>query len=129
MKKRLLLLAFSLFALIYTSRAQAFASINLPTNLAYDGSEQTLQVTVQGISWTYPQMKTFVGTLGQISGVTYFNPVVTEGQSEGYFELRFKAGSKADFQHLLRQVFCTLDIQRVQLNQIPFESCQQILVP
>ncbi len=97
MKKRLLLLVFSLFALIYTSHAQAFASINLPTNLAYDGSEQTLQVTVQGISWTYPQMKTFVGTLGQIPGVTYFNPTVTEGQSEGYFELRFKAVPKPIF--------------------------------
>lgn len=122
-------MAISFFALLNITRAQASAGINLPVNLAYDGSEQTLRADVHGISWTYPQMKGLAGELGNISGVTYFNPVVTEGQPDGYFDLRFKAASKADFQQLLRQVFCTLHIQRVQLNVTQFENCELIVVP
>lgn len=74
-------------------------------------------------------MKTHIAALNQVAGVTYYNPVVKEGETQGHFDLRFKAASKAELQQLLRKVFCTLNIVHVELGQATFNDCQLIVVP
>lgn len=129
MNKRVLFLALSLFTLIHVCRAQASARLTLPANTVYDGTEHTLQFQVHGVTWTHADMKTFIGNLSGVNGITYFNPVVPEGETDGICHLQYKAGSKADFRALLRTLFCTLNIQRIELGTNTFENCQQIVVP
>ena len=130
MKIRILFILTISFALINVCRAQqSAAELLLPQGLLLDGSAQELRFSVTGVNWSYPTQKTYGAALAQVPGMLYFNPVVTEGLSNGYCEIRISAHSKEELQTLLRSVFCTLDIQSVKLNQNAFDSCQLIVVP
>lgn len=126
MTQRILCILLPLSVMMHICRAQGSAELMLPNPPVLDGTEQALRVNVADVSWTYPDMKSFVTTVQGTPGLRYFSPVLLEGQTKGYIELNYATVSATELRDLLRSVFCTLKINRIKINQTVFDNCQHI---
>ena len=111
------------------SQESSSAKLTVPADMDYTGEAQEITFTVAGVNWDGAVMKTHMYAIVDIPGVQYFNPVIAQGATGGYCELRFAAPSRADFESIMRKVFCELDIRHIQVNQATFAECGSIVIP
>ena len=131
MKKRFLFTGLLRLAMAHFGMAQtgSAAQLSVTADETATAGKHQLQVTLTGFDSARPAIKAHIGNVTAIPGIVYFNIVVAEGASEGHFDLRFNANGKTEYQQMLKQVFCKLNIQAIKINQTTFQDCQQIIVP
>lgn len=136
MKKHILFLFLLISGLGFGASAQQTqnptvrAQFLLPSGMQFArGQEQQIQIRVNGLDESQEYLRTRTVDVNSIPGITTFNMILDDNNEDGYFDLRFTASTKAEFETMIREVFCRLDIQSVLINDTAFENCRLLTIP
>lgn len=93
------------------------------------GQEHQLQVQLSGFDGNQEYLRTRTVDVNTVPGVIQFNLMLDDDNHNGYFDLRFSASTKDEFQAMLREIFCRLNIRFIRLNDVDFTDCRLLQVP
>lgn len=132
MKKIVLLLlaagACSLPALAQSDEVRA--QLVMPQGVQFArGMENQLQVKLTGFDGNQEYLRTRTVDVNTVPGVLQFNLILDDDNQSGYFDLRFSSSTKAEFETMLREIFCRLNIRYIMVNDVNFEGCRLISIP
>ena len=124
-----------LFAAGYCLAADAQASevraqLLMPEGVQFTrGIENQLQVQLSGFDGNREYLSTRTVDVNTVPGVIQFSLILDDDNQNGYFDLRFSSSTKAEFETMIREIFCRLNIRYITVNDVNFEGCRSISIP
>lgn len=126
----LLLMLLGLGTCAYTQADNMRAQVLIPPGIQFArGMEQQLQAQLSGFDGNQEYLRTRAVEVNTVPGVIQFTLILDDDNHNGYFDLRFSASTKAEFETMLREIFCRLNIRFVMVNDVNFENCRLITLP
>lgn len=106
------------------------AQVLIPPGIQFArGQEHQLQVQLSGFDGNQEYLRTRTVDVNTVPGVLQFNLILDDDNYNGYFDLRFSSSTKAEFETMLREIFCRLNIRFVMVNDVNFENCRAVTIP
>lgn len=130
MKRKIILICLLLTAILKYSVGQTSVKLMIPPGLQLaQGQENQLIIDVAGINGSSQSISEHITDISTVPGVLYFSIVIQPEQTAGYCDLRFNVVSKQDLEIMLKAIFCKLNAQSIQINDVFFTDCQKIIIP
>lgn len=126
----LLMMMLALGTFAHAQADNVRAQVLIPPGIQFArGMEHQLQVQLSGFNGDQEYLRSRGVEINTVPGVIQFTLILDDDNHNGYFDLRFSASTKAEFETMLREIFCRLSIRFVMVNDTNFENCRMVTIP